>query len=116
MESCSTGQTSLVAFSDTAGPAGTLSGHLSTGHEYYPPGRGVDSHLHADVDDRFSAVFCGLHMCPDNQTSREDPHTAGCPARPGWLRAYRHCERTVAPLSGITDHRLSSAGSAASVC
>jgi len=34
MESCSTAQTSLMAFSDTARPAGTLSDNLSTGHGY----------------------------------------------------------------------------------
>src|SRR5258707_10519109 len=29
----------------------------------------------------------------------EDPHAAGCIARPGWLRADRHCQRTAAPLT-----------------
>src|SRR6266581_2459013 len=46
----------------------------------------------------------------------EDPHAAGCPARPGWLRAYRHCERAVTALSSSTDPSLSSIGSAARVC
>src|SRR5260370_2052224 len=40
----------------------------------------------------------------------EDPHAAGCPARPGWLRAYRHCERAVTALSSGTDPRLSGMG------
>src|SRR6266704_1744545 len=46
----------------------------------------------------------------------EDPHAAGCSARPGWLRAYRHCERAVTALSSSTDPSLSSIGSAARVC
>src|SRR6266446_4116416 len=70
MESCSTAQTSLVAFSDTADPAGALSSHLSTSHGHYSAGRCVDSHLHTDVDDRFSVVFCGLRTGPGDQTIR----------------------------------------------